>query len=219
MFSLTLRVGRILAVAAIICALNGSAALSIAQEESKVALAAAPQNSASRGKQKTQPVLSDEALQRAIISRFAASKIASNGFTVSVSGGRATLRGTAGVAQHKGVATRLAKAAGAREVVNQIVIGEKARASLQRKSPAKKKGNPRSSAPEGRQRQAEVNASTATEQLPRNTSTNTPVEPGKESGSKSNLDASNGTEARLKRFRVVGPGSHKRGRSGELRRY
>jgi osmotically-inducible protein OsmY len=74
------------------------------------------------------PVLSDDALQRAIVRRFAQSKIGANGFSVSVNGGTATLSGVAQVSQHKGVATRLAKAAGAREVINRIEISPDARA-------------------------------------------------------------------------------------------
>lgn len=78
------------------------------------------------------PVLSDEALERAIAQRFAKSAIAPNGFAVSVSGGVATLRGTAQVAQHKGVATRLARAAGAKHVRNQIELSPSAREAMQR---------------------------------------------------------------------------------------
>lgn len=74
------------------------------------------------------PVLSDDALQRAIARRFSQSKIGVNGFSVSVSEGTATLSGVAQVSQHKGVATRLAKAAGAREVINRIEISPEARA-------------------------------------------------------------------------------------------
>lgn len=78
------------------------------------------------------PVLGDAALERAITQRFAKSAIASNGFTVTVSGGVATLRGSAKVAQHKGVATRLAKSVGAREVRNQIELAPSAREAMQR---------------------------------------------------------------------------------------
>ncbi|MCL4783626.1 MAG: BON domain-containing protein [Bryobacterales bacterium] len=81
---------------------------------------------------KAAPVLSDEALERAIRQRFAKSAIASNGFSVSVAGGVATLRGTARVAQHKGVATRLARSAGARRVRNEIELSPAARETMQR---------------------------------------------------------------------------------------
>lgn len=81
---------------------------------------------------KSVPVLGDEALARAIAQRFAKSAIRSNGFSVSVSGGIATLRGTTQVPQHKGVATRLARAAGAKQVRNQIELSPSARESMQR---------------------------------------------------------------------------------------
>ncbi|MCW5964557.1 MAG: BON domain-containing protein [Bryobacterales bacterium] len=70
------------------------------------------------------PVLGDDALRQAIQKRLQASKIRSNGFQVEVRNGIATLRGQTSVPQHKGVATRLAKLAGAREVDNQITITE-----------------------------------------------------------------------------------------------
>jgi hypothetical protein len=72
-------------------------------------------------------VASDRELEAAIQARFARSKISSNHFQVSVQGGVATLTGRADVLQHKGTATRLARAAGAREVVNRIEISEAAR--------------------------------------------------------------------------------------------
>lgn len=87
--------------------------------------------------QKPAPVLSDEALERTILRRFAQSAIASNGFTVSVSGGVATLGGIASVAQHKGVATRLARAAGATRVRNQIEVAAAARDALRKAQKAK----------------------------------------------------------------------------------
>lgn len=69
----------------------------------------------------------DAELERAIRERFARSKIAVNRFTVRVQGGVATIEGRTDVVQHKGVATRLAKAAGARRVVNRIQVSEEAR--------------------------------------------------------------------------------------------
>lgn len=217
MFPLTAKAIRVLAIATTICILQSGVERSYAQEKSKSYPAAASRKAMGAGAKKTQPVLSDEALQRAINTRFAASKIAVNGFTVSVSGGRATLRGTAGVAQHKGVATRLAKAAGAREVVNQIVVSDKGRDRLRHKAASKGDGKPRGSAP-GRPTEREE-ATPATKQAPRSTSTATQVERGKETASKSNLDASKSTGTELKRFRVIGPASHKHGKPGDLRRY
>jgi hypothetical protein len=66
-------------------------------------------------------------VEAAIRARFAGSKINSNHFTVHVLGGVATIEGHADIIQHKGTATRLARAAGAREVVNRIEISEAAR--------------------------------------------------------------------------------------------
>lgn len=71
--------------------------------------------------------LTDAELEKAIRERFARSKIAVNRFTVRVQGGVATIEGRTDVVQHKGVATRLARAAGARRVVNRIEISEQAR--------------------------------------------------------------------------------------------
>jgi len=84
--------------------------------------AAKLQNRAAKG-----AALSDAQLEKAILERFARSKIAANHFTVRVQGGVATLEGRTDVLQHKGVATRLAKAAGARQVVNRIEVSEQAR--------------------------------------------------------------------------------------------
>ena len=55
----------------------------------------------------------DAQLEAAIRARLARSKIASDKFQVRVQGGVATIEGRTGVIQHKGVATRLAKSAGA----------------------------------------------------------------------------------------------------------
>ena len=75
---------------------------------------------------------SDAALQAAIRARFARSKIAVNGFTVRVRDGVAILEGKTDVAQHKGVATRLARLAGARRVENRIRVSERAREKARR---------------------------------------------------------------------------------------
>jgi osmotically-inducible protein OsmY len=73
------------------------------------------------------PAPTDQQLERAILERFARSKIARNHFQVRVQGGVATLTGKTDVLQHKGVATRLAKNAGARQVVNRIEVSEAAK--------------------------------------------------------------------------------------------
>jgi hypothetical protein len=69
----------------------------------------------------------DAALEKAIRARFADSKIAGDKFEVHVQGGRATLTGGTNILQHKGVATRLARAEGAADVVNNIEPSEQAR--------------------------------------------------------------------------------------------
>ena len=77
---------------------------------------------------------SDAALETAIRHRFAKSK-AGAGFTVRVQGGVATLEGKTDVVQRKSAATRMAKTAGAKQVVNRIQVSdaarEKAASSLQ----------------------------------------------------------------------------------------
>ena len=69
----------------------------------------------------------DMQLEKAIRERFADSKIDEDKFEVHVQGGRATLTGNTKVLQHKGVATRLARAQGATEVINNIEPSEEAR--------------------------------------------------------------------------------------------
>lgn len=70
---------------------------------------------------------SDAEIEADIRSRLAESKISTNNFEVRVKGGTAVLTGSTSVIQHKGVATRLAKAGGARKVDNRIRISEAAR--------------------------------------------------------------------------------------------
>ena len=71
--------------------------------------------------------LSDAEIERAIRAKFAASKIGADHFEAHVQGGVATLAGHTDVIQHKGTATRLAKTAGASQVVNHIQISQAAR--------------------------------------------------------------------------------------------
>ncbi|MCE5308835.1 MAG: BON domain-containing protein [Acidobacteriales bacterium] len=73
------------------------------------------------------PAMSDAALESAIRQRFARSKAASENFQVRVAGGTATIEGRTDVIQRKGAATRMARAAGARQVINKIVISQAAR--------------------------------------------------------------------------------------------
>lgn len=73
---------------------------------------------------------SDAVVENAIRAKFAKSKINEDHFRVSVKSGVATLEGKTDIPQRKGVATRLAKTGGAREVINKIQIGEAARKKL-----------------------------------------------------------------------------------------
>jgi hypothetical protein len=69
----------------------------------------------------------DAQIEKAIRARFAESKINEDKFEVHVQGRRATITGNTNVLQHKGVATRLARAAGAADVVNNIAPSDEAR--------------------------------------------------------------------------------------------
>jgi hypothetical protein len=69
----------------------------------------------------------DVAVERAIRARLARSKISVDKFEVHVQGGIATITGKTNVMQHKGTATRLAKNAGAKQVVNKVEISDDAK--------------------------------------------------------------------------------------------
>ncbi len=69
----------------------------------------------------------DAEIEREIRAKFAKSKINQDKFQVHVQGGVAHIEGKTNVIQHKGVATRLAKGAGAVAVANQIQISDAAR--------------------------------------------------------------------------------------------
>jgi hypothetical protein len=70
---------------------------------------------------------SDAEIEAAIRAKLAKSKIGKDGFTVHVHNGIATWQGSTKIMQHKGSATRMAKTAGATQVVNNIKISEDAR--------------------------------------------------------------------------------------------
>jgi hypothetical protein len=74
-----------------------------------------------------QPKLSDAQLEAAIRAKFAKSKINADKFTVRVQGGVATIDGKTDVVQHKGVATRMSKTAGAVAVNNRVQISDAAK--------------------------------------------------------------------------------------------
>ena len=73
------------------------------------------------------PRRSDLEIEAAIKAKLAKSKIGKDGFQVHVKSGIATWQGTTQVMQHKGAATRMAKSAGAIQVVNNIKVSDAAK--------------------------------------------------------------------------------------------
>lgn len=71
---------------------------------------------------KAQPA--DAELEAAIRARFAKSKSGLDKFTVRVQGGVATIEGKTDVVQRKSAATRIAKSAGARQVINKVEVSQ-----------------------------------------------------------------------------------------------
>lgn len=69
----------------------------------------------------------DQQIEAAIRAKLAKSKIGKDGFTVRVQGGVAFWEGSTSVVQHKGSATRMAKSAGAKSVVNNIKVTDAAK--------------------------------------------------------------------------------------------
>lgn len=69
----------------------------------------------------------DKQIEAAIRAKLAKSKIGKDGFTVRVQGGVAYWEGSTAIVQHKGSATRMAKAAGAKAVVNNIKVSDAAK--------------------------------------------------------------------------------------------
>ncbi len=70
----------------------------------------------------------DSQIDATIRMKLAKSKIGKDGFHFHVQRGVVTWEGTTNVIQHKGSATRMAKAAGATQVINNIQISDSARA-------------------------------------------------------------------------------------------
>jgi hypothetical protein len=73
---------------------------------------------------------SDSLVEAAIRAKYAKSKINEEHFKVTVKNGVALIEGQTSIPQRKGVATRLAKTGGAREVVNKIEVSEAARKQM-----------------------------------------------------------------------------------------
>jgi len=71
--------------------------------------------------------LQDKETEALIRTKLAKSKIGKDGFTVRVQGGVAYWDGSTNVVQHKGAATRMAKTAGAKKVVNNIKVSDAAK--------------------------------------------------------------------------------------------
>jgi osmotically-inducible protein OsmY len=108
-------------VGAILVAVAGSAAAQTAvTRPHTVANTPAPKTAA-------RPKLSDAQLEAVIRAKFAKSKINADKFTVRVQGGIATINGKTDVVQHKGVATRMARTAGAAAVNNKVEVSEAAK--------------------------------------------------------------------------------------------
>jgi hypothetical protein len=72
--------------------------------------------------------VSDFQIQQTIQTKLAKSKIGKDGFRFRVSHGVVTWEGNTNVVQHKGAATRMAKAAGASKVVNNIQVSSAGKA-------------------------------------------------------------------------------------------
>lgn len=91
----------------------------------------------------------DKLIEATIREKLAKSKIGKDGFTVRVQGGVATWEGTTSVLQHKGAATRMAKTAGAKAVVNHIKVTDAAKQKAEdnldqgRRRAQVKRGDPR----------------------------------------------------------------------------
>jgi len=74
---------------------------------------------------------SDAEIEATIKAKLAKSKIGKDGLQVHVKDGVATWTGSTAVMQHKGAATRMAKAAGAIHVVNNIKVSDETRSGGQ----------------------------------------------------------------------------------------
>ena len=86
-----------------------------------------PANGSTTKRETVHPKLSDAQLEAAIRAKFAKSKINEDKFTVRVQGGVAIIDGKTGVLQHKGVATRMSKTAGALAVNNRVQVSDEAK--------------------------------------------------------------------------------------------
>jgi len=103
---------------------------------------------------KAKPDIRDNELRDAILARFAKSKSAVEHFQVHVQGRTATITGKTDVVQHKASATRMAKSAGAVQVINNIQVSaagkSKASEGLRRAGVHRSETQPRSERSETR---------------------------------------------------------------------
>src|SRR3984957_14125403 len=117
-------------------------------------LAAAASGQTSTATKKTPPAQGtnsqqDKQIEAAIRAKLEKSKIGKDGFKVHVQGGVATWEGATTVLQHKGAATRMAKTAGAKAVVNHIKVSDAAKQKAEdnleqgRRRAQVKRGDPR----------------------------------------------------------------------------
>ena len=86
-----------------------------------------PAHAQAKPQPKAAPKWKDAEMKKAVEERLARSAIAADHFKVEVSDGVVILTGKTDIIQHKGVATRLARSMGAKEVRNEIEISETAR--------------------------------------------------------------------------------------------
>ena len=94
---------------------------------SQVSPAAKPASTAVKKPTPGHSASADADLEKKIRARLARSKIAPDKFQIHVQGGVATITGRTEVLQHKGTATRLAKTAGATQVINQVEVSDAAK--------------------------------------------------------------------------------------------
>lgn len=95
-----------------------AAAMLVAGFALPIPIAAAPRHSSSDYKEPR----TDAQIETTLRARLAKSKIGKDGFRFHVEHGVVTWEGVTRIAQHKGAATRMAKSAGARRVINNILV-------------------------------------------------------------------------------------------------
>jgi osmotically-inducible protein OsmY len=87
-------------------------------------------NAGTLTKSHSQGKFSDEEIEATIKAKLSKSKIGKDGLQVHVKNGIATWTGSTSIMQHKGAATRMAKTAGAIQVVNNIKVSGEGASNL-----------------------------------------------------------------------------------------